>query len=59
MFSHRIKLFALFGFQVWIDVSWLLVGGLMIGMFLRTAASAAYQQTMPIRRPLAGRRAAG
>ena len=30
MFSHRIKLFALFGFQVWIDASWLLVGALIV-----------------------------
>ncbi len=29
MFSHRIKLFALFGFQVWIDASWLLIGALI------------------------------
>jgi Zn-dependent protease/predicted transcriptional regulator len=29
MFSHRIKLFALLGFQVWIDASWLLVGALI------------------------------
>lgn len=29
MFSHRIKLFALFGFEVWVDASWLLIGALI------------------------------
>ena len=29
MFLHRIKLFALCGFQVWIDASWLLIGTLI------------------------------
>lgn len=29
MFSHRFKLFALFGFQVWIDASWLLIAALI------------------------------
>jgi Zn-dependent protease len=29
MFSHRIRLFSLFGFQVWIDASWLLLGALV------------------------------
>ena len=38
MFSHRIRLFALFGFQVWVDASWLLLGVLIawtlaIGVF--------------------------
>ena len=29
MFFRRIKLFTLFGFQVWVDVSWLLLGALI------------------------------
>ena len=29
MFLHRIKLFALCGFQVWVDASWLLIGALI------------------------------
>jgi Zn-dependent protease/predicted transcriptional regulator len=29
MFAHRIKLFTLLGFQVWIDASWLLIGTLV------------------------------
>jgi len=29
MFVHRVKLFSLFGFQVWIDASWLLIGMLI------------------------------
>lgn len=29
MFTHRIKLFSLFGFQVWIDASWLVIGALI------------------------------
>jgi len=29
MFTHRIRLFTLFGFKVWIDASWLLIGGLI------------------------------
>lgn len=29
MFSHRIEFFAFFGFQVWIDASWLLAGALV------------------------------
>ena len=29
MFSHRVKLFALFGFQVWVDASWPLLGVLI------------------------------
>jgi Zn-dependent protease len=29
MFAYRIKLFALFGFQVWIDASWLLIATLI------------------------------
>jgi Zn-dependent protease len=29
MFTHRVKLFALFGFQVWIDASWLLIATLI------------------------------
>ena len=33
MFSHRVKLFALFGFQVWVDASWLLLGVLISWTF--------------------------
>ena len=29
MFTHRFKLFQLVGFQVWIDASWLVIGGLI------------------------------
>jgi Zn-dependent protease/predicted transcriptional regulator len=29
MFQHRIRIFTLFGFQVWIDASWLLIGVLI------------------------------
>jgi Zn-dependent protease/predicted transcriptional regulator len=43
MFSHRIKLFALFGFQVWIDASWLLVGALIAW----TLAGAVFPAAVP------------
>jgi Zn-dependent protease/CBS domain-containing protein len=29
MFTHRIRIFTLFGFQVWIDASWLLIAALI------------------------------
>jgi Zn-dependent protease/predicted transcriptional regulator len=29
MFSHRVRLFSLFGFQVWVDATWLLLGALI------------------------------
>lgn len=29
MFAHRLKLFSLFGFAVWVDASWLLLGALV------------------------------
>ncbi len=43
MFSHRIKLFSLFGFQVWIDASWLLIGALIAW----TLAVAVFPNSLP------------
>ncbi len=43
MVSHRIKLFALFGFQVWIDASWLLLGVLIAW----TLAAAVFPAAIP------------
>lgn len=43
MFSHRIKMFALFGFQVWIDASWLLIGALIAW----TLAVAVFPESVP------------
>ncbi len=43
MFAHRIKLFALFGFQVWIDASWLLIGTLIAW----TLADAVFPAAVP------------
>jgi Zn-dependent protease/CBS domain-containing protein len=43
VFSHRIKLFALFGFQVWIDASWLLIGALIAW----TLAVAVFPNSLP------------
>lgn len=43
MFSHRIKLFALFGFQVWVDASWVLVGALIAW----TLAGAVFPAAVP------------
>ncbi len=43
MFSHRVKLFVLFGFQVWIDASWLLVGALIAW----TLAGAVFPAAVP------------
>jgi Zn-dependent protease len=43
MFAHRIKLFALFGFQVWIDASWLLIATLIAW----TLAAAVFPAAIP------------
>ncbi len=43
MFSHRLKLFALFGFQVWIDASWLLIAALVTW----TLAGAVFPAALP------------
>ena len=43
MFTHRIKLFSLFGFKVWIDASWLLIGGLIAW----TLADAVFPTDLP------------
>jgi hypothetical protein len=43
MFAHRIKLFALFGFQVWIDASWLRIGSLIAW----TLADAVFPAAVP------------
>ena len=43
MFSHRFKLFALFGFQVWVDASWFLIGALITW----TLAGAVFPGALP------------
>ena len=43
MFMHRVRLFTLFGFKVWIDASWLLIGGLIAW----TLASAVFPEDLP------------
>ena len=43
MFTHRIRLFTLFGFKVWIDASWLLIGGLIAW----TLAAAVFPADLP------------
>jgi len=43
MFTHRVKLFRIFGFQVWIDASWLLIGGLIAW----TLAGAVFPSDLP------------
>ena len=43
MFTHRVKLFALFGFQVWIDASWLLIAALIAW----TLAGAVFPAVLP------------
>lgn len=43
MFSRRFRIFTLFGFQVWIDASWLLVAALIAW----TLAAGVFPQTLP------------
>ena len=43
MFSNRLKLFVLFGFQVWIDASWILIGILVTW----TLASGVFPAVLP------------
>jgi Zn-dependent protease len=43
MFSRRIRIFTLFGFEVWIDASWLLVAALIAW----TLAAGVFPQTLP------------
>ena len=43
MFTHRFRLFALFGFQVWIDASWFLIGTLITW----TLAGAVFPAALP------------
>jgi Zn-dependent protease/CBS domain-containing protein len=43
MFSHRVRVFSLFGFQVWIDASWLLIA-LLIAW---TLAAAVFPAAVP------------
>jgi len=43
IFSHRVRLFSLFGFDVWIDASWLLLAALISW----TLAEAVFPETTP------------